>query len=112
MSHPPTTAGPEQVVRAVAAAVSRLVAGGLTDPERDDRLEALLGLYAESTDVRHPFAPTRSGAAPLTSRADSRVHFEAGIAALGEVESFVPVDATVHRTEDRKSSCSSSPTRS
>ncbi|GAA1714974.1 nuclear transport factor 2 family protein [Fodinicola feengrottensis] len=39
----------------------------------DDRLDGLADLYAEETDVRHPFAtPDRP---PLLSRADVREHF-------------------------------------
>ena len=98
MSHPGSTTDPQQVVRAVAAGVSRLVAGGLDAGERERQLEALLDLYAQPTDVRHPFAPL--GAAVLRGREQLREHFEAGIAALGDVDRFDPVEVTAHLTED------------
>ncbi len=50
---------PADVVRAVADGVSRLVAGGLGQDELERQFDELAALYAETTDVRHPFAPTR-----------------------------------------------------
>jgi uncharacterized protein len=70
---PPT---PTEVVRAVAAGVGRLIAGDLTEPEREALLDHLAGLYAERTDVRHPFSPL--GDTPLRTRADLRRHFAEG----------------------------------
>lgn len=64
---------PEQVVRAVAAGVSALIAGQLTEAERQAQLDQLAGLYAEHTDVRHPLAPL--GDTPLHTRAALRHHF-------------------------------------
>lgn len=55
MPQPPE---PASVVRAVAAGVSRLIAGQLTEPEQQAQLDHLANLYAEHTDVRRPFAPT------------------------------------------------------
>jgi uncharacterized protein len=76
------------VVHAVAAGVSRLVAGRLTAPEREAQLDQLAALYAEQTDVRHPFAPL--GDRPLRAgrRADQR---------RGR---FEPVGTIVHTTGD------------
>ncbi|MGH3621774.1 MAG: hypothetical protein ACRDQ5_08285 [Sciscionella sp.] len=37
--------------------MSRLVAGGLDQQQQRDVLDQLAALYAEHTDVRHPFAP-------------------------------------------------------
>jgi ketosteroid isomerase-like protein len=87
---------PGEVVRAVAAGVSRLVAGGLTPAEREQQLDQLAEFYAEATDVRHPFDPT--GDVPLRTRAELRRHFAA--ARLDGVEQFAPVDAVVHATGD------------
>jgi ketosteroid isomerase-like protein len=93
----PTTA-PADVARAVAQGVSRLVAGGLAPAEREAQLDALAALYAEQTDVRHPFAPL--GDRPLRSRAELREHFAAANGLTAGVERFVPVDTVVHETGD------------
>ncbi|MER7006973.1 nuclear transport factor 2 family protein [Dactylosporangium sp. NPDC000555] len=94
MSRPAT---PEQVVRVVAAGVSALVAGHLTEQERETHLDRLAGLYAEHTDVRHPLAPL--GDTPLRTRAELRRHF-AEAPGLGQrVERFEAV-GQVHRTAD------------
>lgn len=53
----PEPSTPADGVRAVAAGVSRLITGNLTERERQAQLDHLAGLYAEHTDVRHPFAP-------------------------------------------------------
>ncbi|HEY8474625.1 MAG TPA: nuclear transport factor 2 family protein [Natronosporangium sp.] len=92
----PTT--PADVVRAVAAGVSRLVAGDLTEPERQAQLDQLASLYAERTDVRHPFAPL--GDTPLRSRAELREHFAGAARLTGAVERFEPVAQVVHQTTD------------
>ena len=96
MSQHPPASGPGEVARAVAAGVGRLVAGGLTPIEREQQLDQLAELYADVTDVRHPFDPT--GDVPLRSRAELREHFAA--ARLDGVERFAPVDAFVHVTAD------------
>jgi uncharacterized protein len=89
---------PEDVVAAVARGVSRLVTGRLDPPEREALLDELAALYAERTDVRHPFAPL--GDAPLRTRAQVREHFAAAAAHGAGVERFEPAGAVVHRTED------------
>jgi ketosteroid isomerase-like protein len=93
------TADPGAVVRAVADGVSRIIAGGLTPAEHEAQLDALAGLYAESTDVRHPFAPPPRDRA-LRTRAQLRSHFAGGGPPSHVVERFEPVDPVVHRTED------------
>jgi uncharacterized protein len=86
----PQPSAPADVVRAVADGVSRLIAGNLTEQEKEAELDHLASLYAERTDVRHPFAPM--GDTPLRSRAELRRHFAAGpprtadrYAAVGQV---------------------------
>lgn len=86
------------VVHAVAAGVSRLVAGRLTAPEREAQLDQLAALYAEQTDVRHPFAPL--GDRPLRSRADLREHFAQADAQTRGAGRFEPVGTIVHTTGD------------
>jgi ketosteroid isomerase-like protein len=88
---------PAEVIRAVAAGVSRLVVGNLTDREREDLLDELAGYYAEQTDVRHPFMPT--GDTPLRSRAELREHFASGPGRTPGTERFEPV-GVVHETAD------------
>ena len=61
-----STLEPAEVVRAVADGVSRLVAGDLGQAEQERLLDELAALYAEATDVRHPFAP--SDPEPLRTR--------------------------------------------
>lgn len=94
MPQPPT---PAEVVRAVAAGVSRLVAGNLTEEEERAELDHLVGLYAEPTDVRHPFAPL--GDTPLRTRAELREHFAGGPARVRGADRFEPV-GRVHETAD------------
>jgi ketosteroid isomerase-like protein len=89
---------PEDVVRAVANGVSRLVAGRLTPSEREAQLDELAAFYAERTDVRHPFAPL--GDTPLRSRAELRAHFASAGELTAGVERFEPVGTTVHTTGD------------
>ncbi len=91
------TTDPVDVVRAVAAGVSRLQCGGLDDGEQERELDALARRYAEHTDVRHPFAPL--GDTPMFTRDELRAHFGAGEPTPG-VERFEAVDLTVHRTGD------------
>jgi uncharacterized protein len=93
MSSPAT---PAEVVRAVAAGVSRLVTGNLTGRELADQLDALAGRYAEETDVRHPFAPL--GDEPLRTRAQLREHFARNGRITG-VERF-EAQGQVHETAD------------
>jgi ketosteroid isomerase-like protein len=81
----------------VPRGVSRLIAERLDPHEREALLDELAGLYAERTDVRHPFAPL--GDQPLRSRAQLRAHF-ARAGAGNAAERFEPVGVTVHRTED------------
>jgi uncharacterized protein len=88
---------PADVVRAVAAGVSRLIAGNLTEHEKEAELDHLAGLYAEHTDVRHPFAPM--GDTPLRTRADLRRHFSEGPARARGAGRFEPV-GQVHETAD------------
>src|SRR3954470_20981069 len=89
---------PGDVVRAVAAGVSRLVAGGLDQQQLDAQLDELANLYAEHTDVRHPFAPF--GDTPLLTRDDLRRHFADGPARTVGAERFEPADTVVHETAD------------
>jgi ketosteroid isomerase-like protein len=89
---------PADVARAVTDGVSRLVAGDLTPAEREAQLDALAALYAERTDVRHPFAPL--GDRPLRTRAELREHFAAANAMTEGAERFEPVDTVVHSTPD------------
>lgn len=88
---------PTEVVQAVAAGVSRLIAGGLTEHEREIELDHLAGLYAERTDVRHPFAPL--GDTPLRTRAELRRHFAEAPARARRPDRFEPV-GHVHETAD------------
>ena len=92
----PTTPG--EVVAAVAAGVSRLVAGGLDERELEAQLDQLAGLYAEETDVRHPFAPL--GDTPLRTREELRRHFAGGPARTEGAERFEPTDMLIHHTAD------------
>jgi ketosteroid isomerase-like protein len=89
------TQTPGDVARAVAAGVSRLVAGRLSPDEREAQLDSLAALYAEQTDVRHPFSPL--GDTPLRTRAQLREHFSA---APTGVDRFEPVRTVVHATDD------------
>lgn len=89
------TMNPADVVRAVAAGVSRLVAGRLSPEEQNAQLA---DLYAERTDVRQPFAPR--GDTALRSRAELRRHFAEGPARTRGVERFEPVGTVVHQTDD------------
>jgi len=92
----PTTPG--EVVAAVAAGVSRLVAGELGEREREEQLDQLALLYAEQTDVRHPFAPL--GDTPLRTRGELRRHFAEGPARTEGAERFEPTDMLIHQTAD------------
>jgi ketosteroid isomerase-like protein len=93
----PQPSAPADVVRAVAAGVSRLIAGNLTEREQQAQLDHLASLYAEHTDVRHPFAPT--GDRPLRTRAELRRHFADGPAQTQGADRFEPV-GHVHETAD------------
>lgn len=95
MSHPTS---PAAVVRGVVDGVSRLVAGGLDAAAREEQLDRLAALYAERTDVRHPFSPFADP--PLTTRAELRAHFAAGSGRVKSPERYEPVAAHVHETAD------------
>ncbi|MCM3886478.1 nuclear transport factor 2 family protein [Frankia sp. R82] len=92
------SADPAAIVRAVAAGVSRLVAGNLAPHERERMLDTLADLYAEQTDVRHPLAPF--GDRPMHTRADLRAHFAAAPDPTSGIQSFAPTGMVVHRTAD------------
>jgi len=89
---------PEDVVRTLVRGVSRLRGPGLDPDERERVLDELAGLYAEQTDVRHPFAPL--GDRPLRSRAELRAHFAARGEPPAGLERWEAVDVVVHRTAD------------
>ncbi|MGF7234371.1 MAG: nuclear transport factor 2 family protein [Frankia sp.] len=89
---------PGDVVRAVVAGVSRLVAGDLAPDDRERQLDALAGLYAERTDVRHPLAPL--GDHPMRTRAELREHFAGASGQMAGVQWFEPTNVVVHRTAD------------
>lgn len=96
---PPAAPDPGDVVRAVSAGVSRLVAGRLTEAELQEQLDALADLYAEETDVRQPLAPPGSShARPLRTREDLREHFASAGPRTGGLDRFEPVDTVVHTT--------------
>lgn len=63
----------------------------------DGDFDALPDLYAEATDVRHPFWP--GGTPALTSRDDLRRHFSAGAGTTAAVR-FQPAGIVVHETTD------------
>ena len=90
-----TPASPAEVVKAVAAGVSRLISADLDPTQREEQLDHLAALYGETTDVRHPFAPL--GDEPRFTRAAIREHFAA---ARIPAESLAAVDVHVHETAD------------
>jgi uncharacterized protein len=93
MPHP---APPSEVFDALVDGVCRLVVG---DPAgRAAEIERLVELYAETTDVSHPFSPF--GIEHLRTRADLRRHFAEGPGRSAGIERFEAVDRTVHRTAD------------
>jgi ketosteroid isomerase-like protein len=89
---------PADVIRAVTAGVSRLVTADLTPAEREALLDQLASLYAEQTDVRHPFAPEPRP--PLRTREELRAHFAQSAPDGPVAERFEPVDEIVHTTSD------------
>lgn len=93
----PLTPTPADVIRSVAAGVSRLIAGQLTDEQKTAQLDELAGLYAERTDVQHPFAPL--GDTPLRTRAELRQHFAEGPTRALGADRFDAV-GQVHETSD------------
>jgi ketosteroid isomerase-like protein len=93
----PVPADPAGIVRAVCEGVSRLVSGDLDQAQREEQLDQLAALYAERTDVRHPFAP---GGTVLRTRADLRRHFAQAPGRAEGVERFRPVWLHAHRTAD------------
>lgn len=88
---------PEDVVRAVAAGVSRLMAGDLDANERETYAGELAHLYAERTDVQHPFDPLRG--APTYTREALRARFVAPSPDL-DIDSMTSTDMLVHHTMD------------
>jgi ketosteroid isomerase-like protein len=92
------SANPGEVVRAVCDGVSRLVSGRLDHAQREEQLDLLAALYAEHTDVRHPFAI--GGDTPLRTRADLRRHFAGSPGRAEDAERFTPVGLQVHHTSD------------
>ncbi len=95
MSQP---SSPADVVRAVAAGVSRLRNGKLTEAEKQAQIDQLAELYAEHTDVRHPFAPL--GDTPLRTRDELRRHFAGGPGRTPGAERFDVSGGIVHQTAD------------
>jgi ketosteroid isomerase-like protein len=93
----PRSTAPADVVRAVTTGVSRLLTGDLTEQQEQDELDALAGLYADHTDVRHPFAPL--GDTPLRTRAELRRHFAGGPGSTTRADRFEAV-GEVHGTAD------------
>jgi ketosteroid isomerase-like protein len=87
MPHPAT---PTEVFHALADGVPRLLLGD------DTQLDRLVGLYADRTEVVHPFAPQ---IAPLRSPDELRRHFTQATRMTG-AETFAAVDRVVHRTTD------------
>lgn len=64
----------------------------------DQRWDDLPGLYAESTNVRHPLSPTDRS--PMTSRAELARHFgSAGARNAGPLR-FQPSNIVIHETTD------------
>lgn len=93
-----TSTDPAEVVVAVCEGVSRLVGGRLDPAEREAQLDQLAALYAERTDVRHPFAP--GGGPVLRTRAELRRHFATASGLAEGIQRFDPVVLHVHRTAD------------
>jgi uncharacterized protein len=91
------SADPAEIVRAVCDGVSLLVSGNLDRARREAQLDRLAALYAERTDVRHPFA---TSGPPLRTRAELRRHFAGAPTRADGVERFEPVGLHVHRTGD------------
>jgi ketosteroid isomerase-like protein len=89
---------PAEVVRAVCEGVSRLVSSDLDPAQRETQLDRLAALYAERTDVRHPFAP--GGGSILITRAQVRRHFARAPGRADGIQRFEPVILHVHRTAD------------
>jgi ketosteroid isomerase-like protein len=89
---------PAEIVRAVCEGVSRLVSSDLDPAQRETQLDRLADLYAERTDVRHPFAP--GGAPILSTRAEVRRHFAQAPGRADGIQRFEPVILHVHRTAD------------
>lgn len=85
-------------VGAVCAGVSRLIAGRLDAAGREAQLDQLAALYAERTDVRHPFAI--GGGVPLRTRAELRSHFAKAVSGAEGIERFETVGLRVHQTSD------------
>lgn len=88
---------PAEIVRAVCDGVSLLISGNLDQAQRAAQLDRLAALYAEHTDVRHPFATSDL---PLRTRADLRRHFDQAAGGADGIERFEPVGLHVHRTGD------------
>ena len=69
----------------------------LAPAQREEQIDQLAALYAEDTDIRHPFAVHAE--APLRTRAELRRHFAEDSGIKG-IERFEPVGFHVHRTDD------------
>jgi len=93
-----TSEDPAEIVRAVCEGVSRLVSGDLDPAQRETQLDRLAALYAERTDVRHPFAP--GGGSILSTRTEVRRHFAQAPGRADDIQRFEPVILHVHRTAD------------
>lgn len=93
----PSSTPPADVVRAVAAGVRKLITGDHPERDRQSHLDDLAALYADRTDVRHPFAPT--GDTVLRSRAEVRRHFAGGPGQARRADEFEAV-GQVHLTDD------------
>ncbi len=81
----PDTRSPAETFHALVAGVA------------ERRLDDLPDLYAERTNVRHPFDPLR--AAPLTSRDDLRRHFGSGAPGPTTIRRR-PANVAIHQTTD------------
>ena len=74
------------------------MSGKLDVRERDAQSEALAALYAETTNVRHPFAPLPTQ--PLRTRNELRQHFASAARISDDVERFEAEHLVVHQTGD------------
>jgi ketosteroid isomerase-like protein len=91
-------ANPAATVLSVCKGVSRLAAGDLDANEREALLDELAALYAEETDVRHPFSYDND--APLRTRSELREHFAAISEVPERIDRWEPVDFHAHQTTD------------
>ena len=89
---------PADVVRAVCEGVCRLVCGRLDHAQREAQLDQLAGLYAEHTNVRHPFSIRHD--IPLRTRAELRHHFAAIGDEVDGIDTYRTADFRPHQTSD------------